>query len=112
MPVAPSSIKNAYKRSDVYRKQKRDKGQEKLRRRLETKKDEASADGGEERKQVCQLLVFSQTHLAEHSVNNLPLYGCVETSVDQHPSNDRQHPSLWTILLDLRPNCQYLHFRS
>ncbi|CDZ98527.1 Ribosome biogenesis protein RPF1, contains IMP4 domain [Phaffia rhodozyma] len=50
MPVAPSSIKNAYKRSDVYRKQKREKSQDKLRRRLETKKDEASADGGEARK--------------------------------------------------------------
>jgi hypothetical protein len=52
MPVNPASIGNAYKRSDEYRKQKRQKGQEKLKRRLEVKKDEAEGDGGEERKKV------------------------------------------------------------
>lgn len=54
MPVNPASIGNAYKRSDEYRKQKRQKGQEKLKRRLEVKKDEAEGEDGEERKKVCR----------------------------------------------------------
>lgn len=52
MPVNPASIGNAYKRSDEYRKQKRQKGQQKLKRRMEIKKDEAENEGGDERKKV------------------------------------------------------------
>lgn len=50
MPRTPSSIKNAYKRSDVYRKQKKDKAHAKLKRRLETKKDEMTSEDGQQKK--------------------------------------------------------------
>lgn len=56
MPVNPASIGNAYKRSDEYRKQKRQKSQEKLKRRMAVKKDEEEGEGGEERKKVRLLI--------------------------------------------------------
>lgn len=56
MPITPSSIGNAYRRHDVYHKQKKQKGQEKLRRRLETKKDEAEGLDGAEKKKVSKAL--------------------------------------------------------
>lgn len=68
MPPAPSSIKNAYKRSDVYRKQKKDKAKAKLQRRLDTKKAETSTLDGEEIRQVspfdspaCSRLSYSRS---------------------------------------------------
>ena len=44
-------IQNAFKRSEVHRKDKRAKEQEKLKRRMETRKAER-AEGGEELKRV------------------------------------------------------------
>jgi hypothetical protein len=55
MPPASANIKNAYKRSDVYRKEKKKKGQAKLKRRLEIKKDEEEVEGGDVRKKVQSL---------------------------------------------------------
>ena len=44
-------IANAFKRSDVHRKEKRDKEQEKLKRRMDIRKAE-QGEGGEELKRV------------------------------------------------------------
>jgi ribosome production factor 1 len=49
--VKSDKIANAFKRSEVHRKGKRDKEQEKLKRRMETRKAEAG-EGGEELKRV------------------------------------------------------------
>jgi ribosome production factor 1 len=45
-------IANAFKRSDVHRKEKRDKEQEKLKRRMDIRKAELG-EGGDELKRVC-----------------------------------------------------------
>lgn len=49
--VKSDKIANAFKRSEVHRKGKRDKEQEKLKRRMEIRKAEAG-EGGEELKRV------------------------------------------------------------
>jgi ribosome production factor 1 len=49
--VKSDKIANAFKRSEVHRKGKRDKEQEKLKRRMEIRKQEAG-EGGEELKRV------------------------------------------------------------
>lgn len=56
--VKSDKIANAFKRSEVHRKGKRDKEQEKLKRRMETRKAEAG-EGGEELKRVSP---FSTSH--------------------------------------------------
>ena len=52
MPITPSSIGNAYRRHDVYTKQKRQAGKEKLNRRLATKQEESQGAEGAEKKKV------------------------------------------------------------
>ena len=64
--VKSDKIANAFKRSEVHRKGKRDKEQEKLKRRMETRKAEAG-EGGEELKRVRS---FSITLLAALSTSN------------------------------------------
>lgn len=49
--VKSDKIANAFKRSEVHRKGKRDKEQEKLKRRMDIRKQEAG-EGGEELKRV------------------------------------------------------------
>jgi len=56
--VKSDKIANAFKRSEVHRKGKRDKEQEKLKRRMETRKAEAG-EGGEELKRVGSIPVIS-----------------------------------------------------
>ena len=46
-------IGNAMKRSEMHRKQKREKEQEKLKRRMQIRKAEKEKGVGEERKKVC-----------------------------------------------------------
>lgn len=47
-------IQNAFKRSEMHRKDKRAKEQDKLKRRMETRKAE-KGEGGAELKKVCRL---------------------------------------------------------
>ena len=54
--VKSDKIANAFKRSEVHRKGKRDKEQEKLKRRMETRKAGAG-EGGDELKRVSLSLV-------------------------------------------------------
>jgi hypothetical protein len=61
--VKSDKIANAFKRSEVHRKGKRDKEQEKLKRRMETRKAEAG-EGGEELKRVRSFsIIFSLLYL-------------------------------------------------
>jgi hypothetical protein len=55
--VKSDKIANAFKRSEVHRKGKRDKEQEKLKRRMETRKAEAG-EGGEELKRVRSISII------------------------------------------------------
>jgi ribosome production factor 1 len=55
--VKEKKIANAFKRSEVHRKAKRDKEQEKLKRRMDIRKAE-QGEGGEELKKVCLCLPF------------------------------------------------------
>lgn len=48
----PKKIYNAQKRSEVHRKSKREKGQEKLKRRMDIKKAEKEKGVGEELRKV------------------------------------------------------------
>ncbi|KAL7415827.1 anticodon-binding protein [Mrakia frigida] len=80
MPITPSSIGNAYRRHDVYHKQKKHKGQEKLKRRLETKKDEADGLEGAERK---------KKRLAENipkTIDNTRIFGTSYLTSDPNAS--------------------------
>jgi len=62
--VKSDKIANAFKRSEVHRKGKRDKEQEKLKRRMETRKAEAG-EGGEELKRVRLVSVISHSFYTE-----------------------------------------------
>jgi len=62
--VKSDKIANAFKRSEVHRKGKRDKEQEKLKRRMETRKAEAG-EGGEELKRVRLVFVISHSFYTE-----------------------------------------------
>jgi ribosome production factor 1 len=56
--VKEKKIANAFKRSEVHRKAKRDKEQEKLKRRMDIRKAE-QGEGGAELKKVCLCLCLS-----------------------------------------------------
>jgi len=73
--VKSDKIANAFKRSEVHRKGKRDKEQEKLKRRMETRKAEAG-EGGEELKRVRSFSMFINSHQVVNEREERWLWNC------------------------------------